>query len=363
MILKTIKLKNFRNWDFLTLELNTENILIGGNAQGKTNILEAISLVSTTKSFRAKDIDLVQEKKDFFALEGDFGENKKIRLVVEKNGELSKKTIQRNGKKVKAREILGDFITVLFLPQDVSFFTDSPEVRRKYLDSTLCQADKEYLDNLSSYKKVLEQRNSLLKRIKDNLAAKEDLVVWDEKLILLGIKIIQKRKEYLEISSRYLSEIHPRLMGENENIEIFYQSKAENKDSFARRLNERQDLDIILGATSTGPHRDDVLFSKGGSPVASFSSRGENRILVLGLKLAEGRYFKEKIGKEVTFLFDDVFSELDKKRRDLLLMMVKGNPFVITTTDYDYISKEHLLNPKVLEIKDQKVEELKVKNE
>jgi len=356
-MLKSIRLQNFRNYEKLELELSEGNIFIGKNAQGKTNILEAIYLLSNTKSFRSKDSALIKKEQGFFTVAGIFDEGEDLRIVFEEADGSFRKTYQKKGVKVSGKEILGEFVSIIFSPDDVSFFRDSPGARRRYLDQVLCKVNRTYLEELIKFKKLLEQRNALLKRIKEKNIQKEELYIWDDQLVETASRLVVEREKYLGWVNKEINEIYEKLTGERTKIKATLKTEAKSGDEYKKLLIKNEMADIRAGFTTCGPHRDDILFEKEGFEIASFSSRGECRTVVLAFKFCEGKYFKEKIKKQVTYLLDDVFSELDEERREKLFSMIGDSPFVITTTDRDHVSEEYFQNAKLFIVEEGRVRE------
>lgn len=342
-MLKKIILQNFRNYDYLELNLSRGNIFIGDNAQGKTNLLEAVNFLSNTKSFRtSKDQNAIKEGESFFSILGSLDSGIEIKIISEKVFENIRKTVKRKDIKVSLKSIIGEFISVIFSPEDISFFTDSSQKRRRYLDIVLCQVDKIYLENLIKYKKTLEQRNAFLKALKEGRGNIQELRVWDESLAEYGIYLIEKRDELITFINQNISYFYSKLSLKDELVEIKYISNVISKNIFLENLEFKLNYDISSGVTSIGPHRDDIIFLKDGKEINIFSSRGELRSVILALKFCEGKYFEEIKEEKATYLLDDVFSELDKTRRNCLFSLLKENQFLITTTDIDHIGKNLL---------------------
>lgn len=356
-MIKNIKLQNFRNYTDLDLDLSKGNIFIGENGQGKTNILEAIYLLSTTRSFRTKDNFLIKNKEGFFTVLGRF-EDDDIRVVVENSPLGVKKTFQKKGVKVRLKDVIGDFLAIIFSPEEVSFFTDSPGERRRHFDLLLSQSSKEYLHELSEYKKAMTQRNALLKAIRERRSKVEELSFWNEAILKSGMKLIEKRQQLKEYLNENIQKSYKLLTEKQEEIKVDYKSAALTRDEFERKLKEEEFKDIILGATTVGPHRDDFVFLVAGQEAANYCSRGEFRALILALKFCEGNYLEQSLKRKVTYLLDDVFSELDEKRRDLLYSILKDNQFIITTTDRDHIGEDLLGISKVFTVGSGKVSKI-----
>lgn len=337
MIIKSLELTNFRNYDSLSIQFDKgTNILYGDNAQGKTNILEAIHLSATTKSHKgSKDRDIIQ-----------FGrEEGHIRTYLEKDGMEVKvdmhlrnsksKVIAINGQKIKkASELLGILNVVLFSPEDLSIIKNGPSERRRFVDMELCQLDPFYLYNLNHYNKIVDQRNSLLKDLYLNPSLRDTLSIWDSQLVSFGSKIIERRKLFVDQINDIICEIHNKLSGGRETLVIQYEPDVTIED-FEKKCQLNQERDIKYKQTSTGPHRDDFSFLIGDIDVRKFGSQGQQRTAALSLKLSEIELVK-KISKDTpVLLLDDVLSELDSNRQNFLLNHIGEIQTIITCTGLD----------------------------
>lgn len=337
MVIKSLKLKNYRNYELLNLTFDPKtNILYGDNAQGKTNILEALYLSGTTKSHRGtKDRDLIQ-----------FGrEESHLETVVEKNGVLfqidmhlkknSPKGIAINKIPIRrAGELFGIVHFVFFSPEDLNIIKEGPAGRRRFIDLELSQLDKVYLSNLSNYNRIINQRNSLLKEIVYQKDLIDTLDIWDMQLAEYGTKIIERRKKFIDEVNRIIGGIHEKLTGGRENIELSYESSA-GEFSMEEMLRKNRERDIRFKSTSAGPHRDDLCFRVGDLDIRKFGSQGQQRTAALSLKLSEIELVKMLIHDTPILLLDDVLSELDKNRQNYLLDSIHDIQTVITCTGLD----------------------------
>ena len=334
MVIKSLKLKNYELLN-LTFDPKT-NILYGDNAQGKTNILEALYLSGTTKSHRGtKDRDLIQ-----------FGrEESHLETVVEKNGVLfqidmhlkknSPKGIAINKIPIRrAGELFGIVHFVFFSPEDLNIIKEGPAGRRRFIDLELSQLDKVYLSNLSNYNRIINQRNSLLKEIVYQKDLIDTLDIWDMQLAEYGTKIIERRKKFIDEVNRIIGGIHEKLTGGRENIELSYESSA-GELSMEEMLRKNRERDIRFKSTSAGPHRDDLCFRVGDLDIRKFGSQGQQRTAALSLKLSEIELVKMLIHDTPILLLDDVLSELDKNRQNYLLDSIHDIQTVITCTGLD----------------------------
>lgn len=337
MIIKSIELTNFRNYDSLSLEFDKgTNILYGDNAQGKTNVLEAIYLSSITKSHKgSKDQDIIK-----------FGENEAhLRTYLEKDGDTYKvdmhlrrsgsKVIAVNGQKLKkAAGLLGLLNVVFFSPEDLSIIKNGPSERRRFIDMELCQLDSFYLYNLNNYNKIVNQRNKLLKDIYTNYSLKDTLDIWDSQLISYGSKIIERRVAFINQLNEIIYDIHKKLSGDKEEILIKYEPNV-LIDDFEKKLKQNQEKDIKLKMTTVGPHRDDICIDVNGIDIRKFGSQGQQRTAALSLKLSEIELVKKITKDTPVLLLDDVLSELDSNRHKYLLDSIGNIQTIITCTGLD----------------------------
>ena len=333
MYIKEITLENFRNYKYEKIELNENtNIIFGDNAQGKTNILEAIFMLGLGKSFRTnKDKELIKENEKNSKIEIKFvknNRNEKIKLEI-----TDKKRFYINDIPVKKiSEIVGKINIVLFSPEDIEILRNEPIKRRKFLNIMISQLRPMYIHLMSEYNKGLEQRNNYLKQIKYENKSKNNLEIWDEQLVKLGIKIYEYRKEFIEKIKKKIKEIHSKITNNKENIEIKYKTNI-NKDNYLKKLKENIEIDIQKGYTSVGIHRDDFEIIINGKNVAIYGSQGQQRSSIISLKLAEAEVIYDEIEEYPVILLDDFMSELDKKRIHGFINNIKNNQVIITCTE------------------------------
>lgn len=339
MKIKSLKLKNFRNYDFLKIEFNeATNIFYGDNAQGKTNILESIYLSGTTKSHRGtKDRDMIEFEY----------EEAHIETIIEKNGidfQIDMH-LKKNGPKgiainkipiKKASELFGIIHLVFFSPEDLNIIKNGPSERRKFIDLELAQLDKVYLSDLSNYNRIINQRNKLLKEItiSSKVDLKETLDIWDMQLVMYGNRIIARRKKFIKEINYIIATIHSTLTGGKEQIELLYESSIGNL-KLEEALIKNRERDLRMKSTSIGPHRDDICFMVGTLDIRKFGSQGQQRTAALSLKLSEIELVKEIIKDTPILLLDDVLSELDKNRQNYLLDSIHDIQTLITCTGLD----------------------------
>lgn len=334
MIIKSLELKDFRNYETLAINFGPGiNILYGDNAQGKTNILEAIYLAATTKSHRGtRDGDIIR----FGSEEGH------IRIMLFKNDVDTKldihlrkaktKGIAIDGKKIKkAAELLGLLNVVFFSPEDLNIIKNGPGERRRFTDMELCQLDDFYLYNLNNYNKIVNQRNTLLKDVYFNPSLKETIEIWDSQLVSYGSKVIERRKSFTDQLNEVIGPVHEKLSGGRESLRIIYDPNVEIED-YERELSSSTERDIKSKMTNVGPHRDDFIFMIGDLDIRKFGSQGQQRTAALSLKLAEIEIVKRLINDTPILLLDDVLSELDSGRQQFLLESIGDVQTIITCT-------------------------------
>lgn len=352
MYIKSLDLKNFRNYRTLSIELDKgTNILYGDNAQGKTNVLEAIYIGGTTKSHKgSKDRDVIYFNE----------EESHIRMRVHKeimdyqiDMHLKKnkpKGIAINGVPIKrARDLFGVVNLVFFSPQDLNIIKDGPGERRRFLDFELCQLDGIYLNDLTNYNKSLNQRNKLLKDLYFQPDLISTLDIWDMQLVQYGKKIILKRKKFIDNLNKIIGPIHFKLTGGKEKIYLEYEPNT-TVDLYDQQLQKNRESDCKLKTTSTGPHRDDLCVTINGIDIRRYGSQGQQRTAALSLKLSEIELVKKIIKDTPILLLDDVLSELDSSRQNYLLNSIKDIQTIITCTGLDdFVEKQFEVN-KVFQI-------------
>ena len=344
MWINNIKINNFRNYKLeeINLEKNI-NIFYGENAQGKTNIIEAIFLCSMGKSFRAKkDKEMIFLSKENASVEIEYKKlDRDGKIKIELN---NKKNVYINGIKIKKlSELLGNINIVIFTPDDINILKGGPQNRRRFLDIMISQLKPNYMYNLNLYLKTLEQRNNYLRQIKEENKKEELLDIWDEKLSEYAINIYNYRKEFLEKINKKIKNIHQEITDNKEEIEIEYLSECINKEEYLKLLKGRRKLDIIKGFTTKGVHRDDFVIYINKKRLDIFGSQGQHRTAILSLKLSELNIIEEEIGEKPILLLDDFMSELDEKRRNHFLEKINDTQVIITCTDKINIENKNIL--------------------
>jgi DNA replication and repair protein RecF len=419
MYLTRLSLINFRNYIRLALDLPPGPVLLrSDNAQGKTNLLEAIYFLATTRSsFARAERQLVnwqameQDPLPFARLEGHVRRNSDkfridITLLPGEKGTV-RKEMRLNGVKKRALDVVGQLNAVLFLPEDIELVTGSPSVRRRYLDVTLCQIDPAYCRALTQYNKVLAQRNALLKQLaersgdtaprkRDEASHKRDedqILYWDQQLAEQGALLIIRRQETIA-ELDHLGRQRYRLLGDQqETLHLHYApsfdpqhrplldyqrplsleellpsaqtqpSTAEVVEAFKLHLRQARQEELARGVTVVGPHRDDMHFTLDGVDMTLYGSRGQQRTTALALKLAEVGLMIQTTGQSPVLLLDDVMSELDARRRARVMGMVDGvEQAILTTTDWEDFTHEFRAQAHLLQVTAGQIEEIEAKH-
>lgn len=352
MIIKSIELSNFRNYEHLDITFDEDtNILYGDNAQGKTNILEAAYVSGTTKSHKgSRDKEMIR----FDQTESH------IKTLVEKNEKEYQIDIHLKKNKAKgiainkvpikkASELFGILNIIFFSPEDLNIIKNGPAERRRFIDAELCQLDKIYLSDLTNYNKILNQRNKLLKDLYFNPSLKETLPVWDMQLVNYGKKIIARRNQFIMELNEVVHDIHHKISGGREEMVIKYEPNIEDI-FFEDELIRVKEKDLKYAQTSVGPHRDDLKISVGDIDVRKFGSQGQQRSCALSLKLSEIKLVEQTIHDKPVLLLDDVLSELDHNRQNYLLQAIDDTQTIITCTGLDDFVKNRFTLNKVYEV-------------
>ncbi|HOB82021.1 MAG TPA: DNA replication/repair protein RecF [Peptococcaceae bacterium] len=372
MYLEKLHLTNYRNYEKLSKNFSSQiNILVGANAQGKTNLLEAIYYLAIGKAYRAvRDIQLTRWEQNHFIISGEIqnkmgscnvavffqqpaesggsaGQNTRVM------GSKGRKEIKINGLKVrKMADFLGNLTAVLFAPEDLNIVKGAPIERRRLLDNDISQVSPSYYAQLQQYQKVLIQRNHLLKRIHEREKGLDELEIWDLQFLKLSEEIIQKRLQVLEKLSPLTRLMQRKLTKGKENLEFKYyfnrkrELKIGNpiKEILVQEMEQVKKEEIARGMTLWGPHRDDLIISLNSLDLKLYGSQGQHRTAVLAIKLAELEFFKSESGEYPILLLDDVLSELDLERREHLIKIVQEKMiqcFITTTEDLSFLWNDH----------------------
>lgn len=332
MIIKNVKLKNFRSHDFFELNCWKETTMISGeNGSGKTSILEAIYEAMQGKSFRAVDREILKRGEKFYRVELEYVTGEKV--VLSYDGESEKKTFVAGGKKTARLAKKNKYPVIFFGPEDLNLVASSPSKKRDYFDRFLVQMEPMYSGMISRYSKALRQRNELLKQ--EN-TTKDMLFSWNVLLAKYGAEIWKRRESGVEKVNRKITEMYRSIAENNDIVELKLikdGGDGQNESNYLRRLEENFLKDKILGHTSFGVHRDDYEFVFNGSGAEGSASRGEVRSMVIALKFIEAKILEETLGKKPVVLLDDVFSELDEMRQKALVKNFKENQVIITSVN------------------------------
>ena len=339
MFVKELFLTNFRNYKEANFSFHEKiNLILGDNARGKTNLLESIYLSSLGKSFRSvKDVEMIRFEAELCKVkvvaEREESE-KKVEIIINKE----EKTIKKDGLKIKkTSELVNHILIVVFSPEDLKIVKDNPEKRRSFMDRELCQIKPSYYANLVLYKRALSQRNACLR---ENEVNENMIGVWDDQLAAYGAKVIAEREKFVEKLNRISGEIHRNITDDKEKLEIFYEANVpfrggtqEQVETLRSELEKSLVKDSARGATSVGPHRDDLRIDINDVDSKRFGSQGQQRSAALSMKLAELVLIEEETGEKAILLLDDVLSELDAGRQAFLIRSMRPAQLFITATD------------------------------
>ena len=357
MVIDSIDLKDFRNYREMSVSLSPGiNIFYGDNAQGKTNLLEAVYVGCTSKSHRSsKDRELIRFSSDESHI--------KIRLLkkdvpyridihIKKN---RSKGIALNGLPLRrASELFGIANVIFFSPEDLSIIKNGPGERRRFLDMELCQLDRLYTFDLISYNRVMDQKNRLLKSFETGDELKGMLDIYNEKLVEHGTKLINKRRKFIEDINNIISDIHSNITSGKEKLLISYEGDVD-PEGFLKELEKNREREIRQRNCLTGPHRDDMCFCINNLDIRHFGSQGQQRTAALSLKLSEIRIVEAITGEMPVLLLDDVLSELDRKRQTMLLDSIGNIQTLITCTGLDDFIDNRFHMDKIFNVTDGRI--------
>lgn len=352
MYVESLALKNFRNYEKLEIHFSDKiNIIHGDNAQGKTNILEAVFMAATTKSHRgSKDKDIIRFDKDDSHIRLNLKKREVSHRIDMHLRKAKPKGVAIDGLPIRrSTELFGLINIIMFSPEDLSVVKNGPGERRRFMDMEICQISRIYYSNLLRFNKILDQRNNLLKQIIFKPEMKDTLDTWDDQLVEAGSSIIKERRNFIDMMNDIIQEVHDHLSSGKEKIELRYEPNVEEKD-FAKVLRDKRKLDLKNTITMTGPQRDDFGIFINGNDVRIYGSQGQQRTAALSLKLAEIEIVKKVINDNPILLLDDVMSELDSLRRDALLETMNDIQTIITCTGYDDFIRQRIKVDKIYKI-------------
>lgn len=365
MFVSKLELKNFRNYNDFNIEFNSNlNVIIGDNAQGKTNLLEAIYVGCFGKSFRnSNDKDLILNDNIFNYVKLNVVKRHiDIKIEYRIHQKLNKEIKINNNSIRKLSEILGNIFVVLFSPEDISLIKGSPNIRRQFINRELSNINKKYCYNLIEYRKILKQRNNILKN-SHNLNI-EMLDIFTEQLVDKGTKIILDRINFLKKINKISNGIHKDLTNNNENLKVDYLSNINIKNEvnydkikmeFLEKINKYKEREIRMGYTLVGPHKDDFIIFLNDKEIKKYGSQGQQRTAALSLKLSEIELINTETGEYPILLLDDVFSELDINRQINLIKIFSNTQTIITSTVFDKILKNKVNDYKLIKIENGKI--------
>lgn len=361
MQITEISLKNFRNYKVATLHFDPHtNCLIGDNAQGKTNILEALYICAFVKSFKnAKDSEIIKYDQDIAQIKLHFIKNQRAQVIEVDLQRDNKKIIKLNGVIINRHvDLIGTLNIVFFSPEDLKLVKGGPAERRRFIDREIAHLSKRYLDDLLHYNKVLNQRNRLIKQIKENNAQINMLAIWNEQLAHYGNAVIQRRLNYLDQLNQVATDVHAQISNQHESVQLSYESSlditqiSDIETQLLKQLTKNQTRDIKYGYTTTGPHKDDIKITIDQRDVRKYASQGQQRSIALSIKMSEIKIIESTIKEKPILLLDDVMSELDTHRQTTLINMIKNIQTVLTTTDLSGLNYREMAPLKVITIND-----------
>ena len=355
LTVEQLTLGNFRNYQTGEFQFDNHSVIVGPNASGKTNVLEALYVLASGKSFRAdRESEMVHWGETAARVHAVFNRDKARReatAMISSTGRTTQKTFLVDNKKQRTKELARLFPMVLFSVDDMRLIDGSPGRRRRVLDLAITQGSPEYREALSKYTKALAGRNHLLERIKEGESTTAELVAWDEPLIAAGQTIIDGRRKYFSDVATALRETYAALTKQSSGVATRlgaeYRPLAED---LATEIATRRDQDLAIGTTSVGPHRDDWTLLLGNRPIVSFGSGGEFRSAILAWRSAEANWLAEAVGTQPITLLDDVFSELDSFRRDALAENLPDGQVIITTPSAEPLPKTLQKNANIIEL-------------
>lgn len=353
MYLQSLKLTNWRNFAKLSLKFTQITLLVGRNAQGKSNLLEAIYFLATTKSPRAdRDSQLIKEGESFCQLSGEVKEKEEVtkleiamQLRPEKVESIEKR-VKVNGIPRRVVDFLGHLVVVSFSPEDINLVSGSPNLRRNYLDLTLAQIDREYKKALNQYDTALTARNRLLKKVAEGLAQVFELQFWTEQMLKWGVVLSEKRRDcFKQLNQQANFANHSRRLGD---FTFLYRESVLSE----ARISQYLPKEIAAGMSLIGPHRDDFIFELNGHNLAYFGSRGEQRTAVLKLKMAELGFIKNIQKSPPVLLLDDVFSELDEEHREYIVSTTLNQQTILSTVEVEEVPDQFLKSAQIVKVED-----------
>ncbi|CDQ37849.1 MULTISPECIES: DNA replication/repair protein RecF [Virgibacillus] len=368
MHIKQLQLKNYRNYHDLDISFDDKiNVIIGENAQGKTNLMEAIYLLAFTKSHRTpREKELIKWEEEYAKIEGRITKRKQsfpLEIVISSKGKKAK--LNRLEQK-RLSDYIGALNVVMFAPEDLTIVKGAPQIRRRFIDMELGQIQPRYIYHLGQYQKILKQRNHVLKQLQRGVSRDTTMLhVLTEQLLDHAATLLERRFVFLDLLRKWASPIHHGISRQLEKLEIKYSptievSEEANKENietiYANKFNDIEAKEIERGTTLIGPHRDDLLFIVNNKNVQTYGSQGQQRTTALSVKLAEIELIYNEVGEYPILLLDDVLSELDDYRQSHLLNTIHGKvQTFVSTTSVDGINHETLEKAEIFQVEDGKI--------
>lgn len=357
MWIECLELEHFRSYENASLHFDPGmNIIYGQNAQGKTNILEALYLCATSKSHRtANTREMVKFGYDESHIAMDISKDhhrEKIDFHLKKH---NKKAVAINKVPIRRmNELFGVLRVIMFSPEDLGLIKSGPKERRRFMDLELCQLNPIYYHNLKQYYQVLKQRNNLLKQLKKDESLMDQIEIWDDQLVAYGRKIIGMREKFIADLNPFFSKNHLHISGQKEQIEMIYE-KSCDESQFAQRLIKARKSDIFIGSTSVGPHKDDLQFMLSDMDLRRYGSQGQHRTAALSLKLSEIDLMKQMTDEKPILLLDDVLSELDRHRQGFLIQHIHECQTIMTCTGVEDFLKSEFSHIRMFHVDEGKI--------
>ena len=340
MHIRTISLRNFRNFSKAGVEFGrNRNLILGANAQGKTNLLEAIHILGVGRSHRdRRDANLVKFGESLYRIEGSF-EHIGVKTTIEVAWNQERKRIRINGKEARPTNLIGLVGVVVSSPDDIDLIKGSPGFRRTFLDMAISQTSKEYLSDLQDYVRAVTQRNSLLRSIAERTAERSEVEIWDRSVIEAGTKVAGARVAYLQQIQPKVDHSYAFISGTRVSAELNYEPRGYSlrdglsiRDGLSAAFKRCKEMELVKGYTMVGPHLDDFRFLSNGRDIRQFGSEGEQRTAVLALRCAEIEVLNDRLGRYPIVLLDDVFAELDSGRSKALTALISSFDQIILTS-------------------------------
>jgi DNA replication and repair protein RecF len=352
--IRTVSLEDFRNYRSASIDLFAgQNVFMGANGQGKSNILEAIYALSSGRSFRgARDKDMIRHEAERAVIKGVVSEDDtEVALEYQRNS--GRKAYVFDQKLPRVLDLVGRLPAVVFSTTDLAIIDGGPSERRAFLDAELALLSPSYLQAFAGYRKALEQRNAALRAVREGRTGADVLSPWETALGERGALVRKSRAEWLEALTPFVAREHTSLSGPGEDVEIetIHADEAADAEALETLLRERRQIDIAAGHTTVGPHRDDLLIVLNGQEARAFASQGQRRTIALALKLAVAHYWRERMNTVPLVLLDDIMSDLDSARRHAVMALSgRIGQVIITATDLDALDPQVRSDAKVFEV-------------